>query len=242
MPPTGRSTRASGSRETLAGCSGSDPSWGSAAWVVLGIVLDRLVLPALPTLQGERVILRGHRESDVDDRLRHPIDPEEEDGYGSSWRREWDGRRYHTREHLTRDHGPLDPSVCTWAVEHDSHCIGSARLRVDPDQHCATYSVGLFVAGLRGRGLGREITGLVLSWAFSVLGAHRVELEVLASNSRAINCYLACGFRQEGIRREAGLYPDGWKDFILMGVLQSEHLPQPKTARAAESGTARSPQ
>jgi len=89
--------------------------------------------------------------------------------------------------------------------------------------------------------LGREITGLVLSWAFSVLGAHRVELEVLASNSRAINCYRACGFRQEGIRREAGLYPDGWKDLILMGVLQSEYLSKPKTARAAESGTARSP-
>jgi [ribosomal protein S5]-alanine N-acetyltransferase len=208
----------------------------------LGVVLDRLILPSLPTLQGEHVVLRGHLESDVDDRLRHPIDPEEEDGYGSSWRREWDGRRYHTREHLTRDPGSLDPSVYTWAVEHDSHCIGSARLRVDPDQHCATYSVGLFVAVLRGRGLGREITRLVLAWAFSVLGAHRIELEVLASNSRAIDCYLACGFRQEGIRREAGLYPDGWNDFILMGVLQSEYLSQPKTARAAESGTARSPQ
>ena len=43
--------------------------------------------------------MRGHREPDVDDRLRHPIDPEEEDGYGSSWRRERDGRRYHTGEH-----------------------------------------------------------------------------------------------------------------------------------------------
>jgi hypothetical protein len=99
----------SGSREILAG-AGSEPSWGSAAWVVLVVVLDRLVLPELPTLQGKRVILRGHRESDADDRLRHPIDPEEEDGYGSAWRREWDGRRYHTREHLTAGPGPLDPA------------------------------------------------------------------------------------------------------------------------------------
>jgi RimJ/RimL family protein N-acetyltransferase len=36
-------------------------------------------------------------------------------------------------------------------------------------------------------------------------------------------CYLACGFRQEGVRREAELYPDGWKDFIMMGILRSEH-------------------
>ena len=52
-------------------------------------MLYSLTLPPLPTLYGERVILRGPRDSDVDDRLRHPIDPEEEDGYGSSWRREW---------------------------------------------------------------------------------------------------------------------------------------------------------
>ena len=55
---------------------------------------------------------------------------------------------------------------------------------------------------------------------------HRVELEVLAFNRRAINCYLACGFRQEGIRREAGLYPDGWKDLILMGLMRSEYAAQ----------------
>jgi RimJ/RimL family protein N-acetyltransferase len=157
-------------------------------------MLDRLTLPALPALRGERVILRGFRESDVDDRLRHPIDPEEEDGYGSSWRREWDGRRFHTREHLAAAaRRPPDAGAYTWAVDYDSQCIGSAGLRVDPDQHCATRTMGLFVAGLRGHGLGREVTRLVLSWAFEALGVHRVELEVAAGNNRAISCYLACG-------------------------------------------------
>jgi [ribosomal protein S5]-alanine N-acetyltransferase len=186
-------------------------------------MLDRLALLPLPRLQGEDVILRARRESDVDDRLRHPIDPDEEDGYGSSWRREWDGRRYHSRERLTATQDPADPGTYTWAVEYDGHCIGSAGLRVDADQHCAEYTVGLFVAALRGRGLGREVTRLILAWAFEVLGVHRVQLEVLASNRRAINCYLACSFRREGVRRDAELYPDGWKDFIIMGILRSEH-------------------
>ena len=66
----------------------------------------------------------------------------------------------------------------------------------------------------------------MLSWAFGVLGVHRVELEVLAFNRRAISCYLACGFRREGVRREAVLYPDGWKDLILMGLLRSEYAAQ----------------
>jgi hypothetical protein len=86
------------------------------------------------------------------------------------------------------------------------------------------------------------VTRLVLGWAFDVLGVHRVELEVLASNSRAISCYLACGFRREGVRREAELYTDGWKDFILMGILRSEHAvpsetgagPQAKPRRPAK--------
>jgi ribosomal-protein-alanine N-acetyltransferase len=184
---------------------------------------DRLTLRPLPVLRGERVILRERRDSDIDDRLRYPIDPGEEDNYGSSWRRDWDGRRYHTREHLAAGHGPAEPGNYRWVVEHEGHCIGSAGLRVDADQHCATYTVGVFVPGLRGQGLGREITRLVLAWAFGVLGVHRVELEVLASNSRAIGCYRACGFRQEGIRRQAGLYPDGWKDFILMAIIQPEY-------------------
>jgi RimJ/RimL family protein N-acetyltransferase len=183
---------------------------------------DPLPLLPLPVLRGERVVLREHRESDIDDRLAHPIDPEEEDGYGSSWRRQWDGRRYHTREDLLGPPAPAQPGGYTWAVEHEGQCIGSAGLRVDQDQHGAVYTVGLFVARLRGRGLGREITRLVLAWAFGGLGVHRVELQVLADNSAAIRCYQACGFRQEGIRRQAGLYPDGWKDFIVMAVLQPE--------------------
>ena len=44
------------------------------------IMLDRLALPALPVLPGGRVILRDSIESGVDDRLRHRIDPEDEDG------------------------------------------------------------------------------------------------------------------------------------------------------------------
>lgn len=184
---------------------------------------NRLSLPQLPVLAGDRVTLREWRDSDIDDRLRHPIDPEEEDGYGSAWRREWDGRRYHTRADLEARRKPPTPGEYSWAVEHAGSCVGSARLRVDTGQHCATYSVGVFVAALRGRGLGRQITRLVLDWAFGPLGAHRVELEVLAFNERALRCYLACGFRVEGTRREAELYPGGWQDSILMGVLQAEY-------------------
>jgi RimJ/RimL family protein N-acetyltransferase len=191
------------------------------------VMPERLALPPLPTLCGASVLLRGRRESDIDDRVREPIDPEEEDAYGSGWRREWDGRRYHTRDEVAGRFLTAAPDGYAWAVEHDGHCIGGAGLRVNPGQHRAAFWIGLFVPGLRGRGLGTQITRLILDWAFGELGLHRVELEVLATNQRAIRCYLACGFRQEGVCREAELSPDGWHDFIEMAVLNSEYTPAP---------------
>src|SRR3989442_14681204 len=116
------------------------------------IMPDPLPFAPLPVLRGERVLLRGPRDSDIEDRLRHPIDPEEEDGYGSAWRREWDGRRYHTREHLTAAGGAPESGAHTWAVEDDSHCIGSARAPVGAGQQRAAHTGGLFVAALRGPG------------------------------------------------------------------------------------------
>jgi RimJ/RimL family protein N-acetyltransferase len=46
---------------------------------------------------------------------------------------------------------------------------------------------------------------------------------VLASHSRAIACYRACGFRQEGTRRQAGLHPRRLEDFIPMALLQPDY-------------------
>lgn len=191
------------------------------------VMPERLALLPLPTLRGDSVLLRERRESDLDDRVREPIDPEEEDAYGSGWRREWDGRRYHARDEVAASFLAAKPDSYAWAVEHGGRCIGGAGLRVNRDQHRAAFWIGLFVPGLRGRGLGKQITRLILDWAFGDLGVHRAELEVLASNHRAIRCYLACGFRQEGVRREAELYPDGWHDFIEMAVLSSEYASRP---------------
>jgi RimJ/RimL family protein N-acetyltransferase len=45
---------------------------------------------------------------------------------------------------------------------------------------------------------------------------------VLASNTPAIRCYEAVGFRREGVRRGVELYPDGWRDFLSMGLLDTD--------------------
>jgi hypothetical protein len=50
---------------------------------------------------------------------------------------------------------------------------------------------------------------------------YRTQLEVLASNRRAIKLLAGVWVSPGSVRRKAQLYPDGWKDFILMDLLQS---------------------
>lgn len=187
-------------------------------------MLAPISLPqAPPELRGRQVVLRDRKASDIDDRLAFPIVPEDEDMFGGSWRREWRGESRHTRERLEAPApAPAPLGHVEWVVDYAGRCIGWAGLRIDAGNHRASYTVGIFDPMLRGRGLGREITALVVEWTFQELGLHRVELDVLASNAPAIRCYEAVGFRHEGVRREFELYPDGWRDFLSMGLLNSD--------------------
>ncbi len=49
------------------------------------------------------------------------------------------------------------------------------------------------------QGFGREATRLTLQHGFDDLNLHRIFLRVYANNPRAIACYKAAGFVQEGV-------------------------------------------
>ena len=68
---------------------------------------------------------------------------------------------------------------------------------------------------------------MVLSHAFGTLRLHRVDLRVLSYNERAIRCYRACGFIEEGRERESARVGKAWYDDIIMGVLAREYQGQP---------------
>lgn len=72
------------------------------------------------------------------------------------------------------------------------------------------------------KGYGREAARLTLKHGFEDLNLNRIFLYVVAENIRGIKSYLAAGFVQEGILREA-LYKNGkYNDIIVMSVLHSE--------------------
>jgi len=75
---------------------------------------------------------------------------------------------------------------------------------------------------VRGRGIGTEAIGLILEYAFRLLGLERVELEVATDNHRAMRCYQKAGFTLEGVKRHAFMVDGRFADLAVMSVLAEE--------------------
>jgi RimJ/RimL family protein N-acetyltransferase len=104
-----------------------------------------------------------------------------------------------------------------WVVEAEGRFLGIARL-LSLDGGSARYAVGFLDPARLGRGYGREVTQLVLDYAFGELELEEVTLAVLAFNERAQRCYRACGFREVGRIVDAAVIDGEPFDDILMAV------------------------
>jgi len=88
--------------------------------------------------------------------------------------------------------------------------------RVRRSRTTAQVVLGVLSAS-SGRGIGSGLLAEAKSWA-SAHGLHRLELTVMAHNTRAIRLYERCGFRVEG-RRNQCLFVDGqFVDELFMAV------------------------
>ena len=86
--------------------------------------------------------------------------------------------------------------------------------------HYGRMGMGL-APGWRGRGLGRRLLEQALDEAFAK-GFERIELEVFASNARAVALYRAVGFVEEGRRRCARKLDGICDDILMFGLLREE--------------------
>jgi RimJ/RimL family protein N-acetyltransferase len=107
----------------------------------------------------------------------------------------------------------------------DDRLIGACQLlAIDYRHGTADLQIRIGDESARGRGWGTEAVRLLLDHAFRDLNLHRVQLQVFASNARAIQAYEKAGFRSEGVLREGAFLDGSRADIVVMGVLSSEHL------------------
>jgi len=173
-------------------------------------------------LNGENVTLRALTREDMQVLWRWSNDVEYELLSGGdpprpqtlhSWEKWYDDR--------------IAPSYGTtqidFAIDHDSTMIGTCGL-FDIDSVTQTSQLGIGIGEREhwNKGYGREAIGLLLDYAFRLRGLRRIWLKTSSNNERALRCYRACGFQEEGLLR-AHLWSNGeYVDSIIMGLLKSE--------------------
>lgn len=170
---------------------------------------------ALPTLRGERVVLRPLAAADADVLSGIIVQPEVA---------RWWGSRPHDREHhragLLEDAAGND----AFAIEVDGALAGWLGVYEEEEPDYRHAGLDIFLAPERqGAGLGAEALRLAARWLIEECGHHRLIIDPAAANERAIAVYAAIGFRPVGIMRAYERGNDGtWHDGLLMDMLADE--------------------
>jgi len=73
-----------------------------------------------------------------------------------------------------------------------------------------------------GIGIGTEVTKSISSYGFDQLGLHRIFLTVSELNYGAVKTYENCGYRREGMLRDAAFRDGEFHNKIVMSVLSTE--------------------
>lgn len=101
--------------------------------------------------------------------------------------------------------------------------LGSVGLHeIDWPNGCARVGLMIFRQGDRGLGYGVEALGLLHALAFGDLGLHRLQANVIASNSRNVKRFLDLGYRYEGVMRDRYLRGGVRHDMAMLSLLESE--------------------
>jgi RimJ/RimL family protein N-acetyltransferase len=172
-------------------------------------------------LRGERVSLRTIQREDLgrladlydDLELRslvsdRPPAPESR----AAWEADFD-------RNLIKGEGASD-SV-GFAIEVEGEIAGRCGLH-KIDRYSQVCELGIWLGrDYWGKGFGSDAVGILLDYAFRHLNLHKVCLEVLADDERAVGAYRKVGFVEEGRLREQAWHNGTYRDTLRMAVLRS---------------------
>lgn len=74
----------------------------------------------------------------------------------------------------------------------------------------------------QGKGYAKEAYKLIIPQLFEEYNLHKISLEVLVTNHRAIALYVKLGFLHEGTKRQEVLKDNKYIDSIIMSILKDE--------------------
>ena len=171
-------------------------------------------------LMGERVVLREFRQEDISGIRSWVNDADTVRYMGGAFTRPqtWEESESYLSNILSGGAGGVNLVI---ADREKKRYLGQCGLmKVDQTARNAELAI-VMAPDSAGRGYGREALRLLLDYAFRQMNLNRVYLRVYAENERAVRCYLACGFREEGRQREQVYFDGHYGDVLEMGILLS---------------------
>ena len=129
----------------------------------------------------------------------------------------------YSREKIEAQFSQAGTPSLDFAIEVEGRLIGRCGLfRLDRLGNTIMLGIGIGETGEQGKGYGRTAVGMLLEMAFRYHNYRKVWLQVWSANERAIRCYAASGFVEEGRLREH-VWGDGrYQDLVSMGILKGE--------------------
>lgn len=165
----------------------------------------------LPTLRGERLVLRPLVEDDLDAILAILAEPAVACWWGP--------------QAQEPDRAELLGPEARFAIVFDGAVAGWLACEENSDPMYRSVGLDIFLTTrLHAKGLGREALRLAIAHYLG-RGHHRFAIDPAAHNERAIRTYTAVGFTPVGIMRDYELGADGtWHDGLLMDLLADEFV------------------
>lgn len=186
-------------------------------------------MATLPTLDGERIVLRHPRGADLDDlyALFASADVTRYWSHGP-----WQAR--HQAEAYLRDihAGAASGQLLQWAItlRGEDRLIGTVTLYAFAREH-ARCEIGFALHPSHwGRGLAREAVSTVLAHAIHALGIQRIKADADPDNAASLRLLESLGFRREGHARERYRLGGNTQDSVLLGLLAREFRPGPASS------------
>lgn len=102
----------------------------------------------------------------------------------------------------------------------DDEPIGCTYLRdYDREHNKIEYGVFLGSENIKGQGIGTEILGLTLQFAFDTLKVHKVFARAFADNQASIRSFLKGGFTKEAYLKDEVRVNGEYRDIVLLGII-----------------------
>lgn len=112
-----------------------------------------------------------------------------------------------------------------WIIEtKEDGAVGIATfVNIDWKNGCANHGMKLAKGKNRSRGIGTDTVMAIERYAFDELRLHRLDGGWFPDNLPSKNMYMKCGWRVEGIKRDAAFKGGKWHDMEYAGITAEDY-------------------